>query len=70
MIIRPQKQKLNKKAMAALAKRNAEELMNHLCGKGFERAYNPHCPPKRRGRPAHGLSALAGLIKASPPCAL
>jgi hypothetical protein len=44
------KRKLTKKAMAALARRNAEELMIDLCGKGFDRAYNPKCRPKTRGR--------------------
>jgi hypothetical protein len=45
------KQNLDRSALAALARKNAEELMMVICGKGFDRAYNPSCPPKRpRGR--------------------
>ena len=43
--------KLDREAKAALIKKNAEDLVMALCGKGFERAYNPNCLPKRRGRP-------------------
>ena len=45
------RQKLDREARAALIRKNAEDLVMALCGKGFERAYNPNCPPKRRGRP-------------------
>ena len=45
--------KLDREAMAALIRKNAEDLVMALCGKGFERAYNPNCLPKRRGRPKH-----------------
>jgi hypothetical protein len=40
--------KLDRKASAELIRKNAEDLVMALCGKGFERAYNPDCPPKRR----------------------
>jgi hypothetical protein len=43
-----QKRTMDKEAMAALAKRNAEELMMYICGERFARAYHPDCPPKRR----------------------
>lgn len=43
--------KLDREARAALIRKNAEDLVMALCGKGFERAYNPNCPPKGRGRP-------------------
>jgi hypothetical protein len=42
--------KLDRTAMAALIRKNAEDLAMALCGKGFERAYNPDCLPKRRRR--------------------
>lgn len=46
-----QVKKLDKKTRDALAKKNAEELMMHFCGRGFERAVPPNCPPKRGRRP-------------------
>lgn len=42
--------KLDRKELAALARKNAEELLMELCGKKYDRAYNPNCPPKKRGR--------------------
>ena len=42
--------KLDRKTMIALIRKNAEDLVMALCGKGFERDYNSKCLPKRRGR--------------------
>ena len=42
--------KLDRASMRALIRRNAEDLVMALCGKGFERVYNPACLPKRRRR--------------------
>ena len=42
--------KLDRKELAAVARKNAEDLLMELCGKKYERAYNPECPPKRRRR--------------------
>ena len=56
--------KLDREAMAALIRKNAEDLAMALCGKGFERAYNPDCLPKRRRRqPAerHGSRSKGAL---------
>jgi len=46
----PATRKLDRKELAALARKNAEDLLMELCGKKYERAYNPECPPKRRRR--------------------
>ena len=40
----------NRVELAAVIRKNAEDLMLELCGKKYERAYNPNCPPKKRGR--------------------
>ena len=42
--------KLDREELAALARKNAEDLLMELCSKKYERAYNPECPPKRRRR--------------------
>jgi hypothetical protein len=46
------KRKIDRETLAILVRKNAEDLMMALCGKGYNRAYNPECAPKtRRGRP-------------------
>ena len=49
--------------MAALIRKNAEDLVMALCGKGFERAYNPNCLPKRRGRPKHHSNPCRAILQ-------
>ena len=44
------RRKLKREELAALIRKNAEDLLMELCGKKFERAYNPDCPPKKSGR--------------------
>jgi hypothetical protein len=43
--------KLNPSELARLMRENAEALSKDLAGKDFHRAFNPDCPPSRRGRP-------------------
>ena len=35
--------------LAVLIRKNAEDLLLELCGKKYDRAYNPNCPSKKRG---------------------
>jgi hypothetical protein len=44
------RRKLDRKELAALARKNAEDLLMELCGKKYQRAYNPDCAPKTRRR--------------------
>ena len=46
------RRKVDRELLAIVVKKNAEDLMMALCGRGYTRAYNPTCPPKRRGRSA------------------
>ena len=63
------REKLSREELASLKRKNAEELMVDLCGRGFYRAYNLDCLPKKRGR--IGLweenAALAARRKAAEP---
>ena len=43
--------KLEPSELARLMRENAEALFKGLAGKNFHRAFNPDCPPRRRGRP-------------------
>ena len=43
--------KLDPSELARLVRENAEALFKDLAGEDFHRAFNPDCPPRRKGRP-------------------
>ena len=57
--------KLEPSELTRLMRENAEALFKSLAGEDFHRAFNPDCPPRRRGRPQ--ADRRGGLAIAKKP---